>query len=477
MPHPLGSPYVRDQLSLRTVPVNDRPLRAERAYVLYWMQSTLRLDDNWALRLAILEADRVNKPLIILHSVDSAQPHASARFHTFQLEAARDLAATAEGRGLMYRLALDLGRDDHLEVIARVAAEAALVVTDQYPTDGVPARTAAIAARIDCRVLATDSVGVVPAACFDREEYSARTMRPKHRRLLAEAAEAVEDRAPKRAAPPALLDRLRLTTMDPRRRDVASMVSRCRVDQAVAPGELGGGTLAARALLAAFTAGGLGDYSRRRSNPSDHAGTSRLSPYLRYGMISPLEVLTTVRGSAPANECEAFLDEMLTWRELALNFCSRNQGFASLASLPAWAQRSMASHAQDAREVTFSLDELERGQTHDDVWNAGQRQLVDTGTMHPVVRMLWGKAVVEWAPTYDAAFAWLVHLNDKYSLDGRDPGSYAGIQWCFGKFDRPFTTRAIWGSIRPMSLKRARAKYDIGDYLARWKQPQAAQVA
>ena len=477
MPHPLGSPFVRDQLSVRTFPENDHALRAERPYVLYWMQSTQRFEDNWALRLATIEADRVNKPLLVLQTIDSGKEYASARFHTFVLEGARELATRAEARGLTYLASICHDVEEHARVLDRIAAGAALIVTDQFPTEGVAARTAQLARRIDCRLLSVDSVGIVPSACFAREEYSARTMRPKLRRLLDHAAEAVEDRPPKRAFPPALLESIRFGTSDPRRNTLSALVGACDVDHRVTPVATRGGLVAARARLAAFAADGLHDYARRRGNPSDHEGTSRLSPHLHYGMISPLEVYRTVTDAGPARESETFLEEILTWRELALNFCVHNPAYRSLESLPAWVQRSMRAHADDERPVTYTLDELESAETDDEFWNAGQRELVETGMMHPVVRMLWGKSVVGWAPSYDVAFAWLLHLNDKYSLDGRDPASYAGIQWCFGKFDRPFASRAVWGSIRPMSLDRARMKYDTDDYIARWRAPLVAQVA
>jgi deoxyribodipyrimidine photo-lyase len=212
----------------------------------------------------------------------------------------------------------------------------------------------------------------------------------------------------------------------------------------------------------------LHGYSERRRNPSDDGGSSRLSPYLHYGMISPVEVVRAVRAAANEGSSEAFLNEMLTWRELSLNFCLRNPHHASLVALPDWVQRSMRAHARDPREVTYSLDTLERAATHDPIWNAGQRELVETGLMHNVVRMLWGKSVITWTRSYEEALTWLLHLNNKYALDGHDPNSYAGIQWCFGKFDRPFAARPVWGTIRPMSLERAHGKYQMGDYLARW---------
>ncbi len=467
--HPLGSPFVRDQLSIRTVTMNDKPLLAARAYVLYWMQSCQRLEDNWALRLATLESDRVNKPLLIHHGIDASDTYASARFLTFMLEGAQEMATRASVLGLTYRCSVSHGAAEDRQLLDRLARNAALVVTDQFPSDGVNERTAAAARRIDSRLLAVDSYGVVPSACFDREEYSARTIRPKYRKLLDVAAEAVQDRSPKRALPDALLASFPFARTNVLACDVAAVASSWPVDQKVRPVGTRGGLVAARTRLHAFVADGLHDYSNRRLHPSDESGTSRLSPYLRYGMISPLEVVAAVRVSAPPAAGNAYLDEALTWRELALNFCLRNPGHASLDALPAWARRTIIAHASDRREVTYSLAELESATTHDEVWNAGQRELVETGVMHPVMRMLWGKAVASWAPTCEEALAWMLHLNNKYALDGRDPASYAGAQWCLGKFDRPFAERRVLGVIRTMSLERARAKHDLGRYLARWQ--------
>jgi deoxyribodipyrimidine photo-lyase len=468
MRHPLGSPYVRDQLSLRTIPLNEKRLQPEGEFVLCWMQTTQRLEDNWALRMATIEADRVGKPLLVHQGLDPSYPYASARFHTFVMQGAREIARRAESLGLTYRFALRRRRDDDRRVLDRLAARAALVVTDLFPTAGVAERSRRFADRVNCRVLAVDSVGVVPAASFHKEEYAARTIRPKIAKLLDLAVEPVDDRAPKRAMPPALLASLGVEWLDIARCDIAAEVARCEIDHEVRAVATQGGLTHARARLHAFVEDGLRDYAERRRHPSDDGGSSRLSPYLHNGMISPLEVVSAVRHGASAAQGEAFLNEMLTWRELSLNFCLRNPEHGSLSALPDWVQRSMRAHAADTREVTYSLDELERAATHDPIWNAGQRELVETGQMHNVVRMLWGKSVITWTETYEQALTWLLHLNNKYGLDGRDPNSFAGIQWCFGKFDRPFAARPVWGTIRPMSLERAHSKYDVARYIARW---------
>ncbi len=470
--HSLGSPFVRDQLSLRAFPLNEKRLQPDGDFVLYWMQTTQRFEDNWALRLATLEADRIGKPLLIHHGLDPHYTFASPRFHTFVMQGARELAGEAASLGLTYRFALRRRRADDHRLVDKLAARACVVITDMYPTAGVAERAERFAARVNCRVVAVDSVGVVPAASFHKEEYAARTIRPKLAKLLELNLEPVDDRAPRRSMPETVMRAFDGAWLDIARCDIAREVATCEIDHSVGIVPLPGGTTAARERLRRFAAGGLQSYSERRRNPSDDEGSSRLSPYLHFGMLSPLEVVTMSRDMAPPAECDAFLNEMLTWRELSLNFCLRNPAYGSLAALPDWTQRSMRAHEGDERPVTYTLDQLERAETHDDIWNAGQRELVQTGQMHNVVRMLWGKSVLTWAPTYANALDWLIHLNNKYGLDGRDPNSFAGIQWCFGKFDRPFADRPVWGTIRPMSLARAHAKYDMTGYLARWGAPE-----
>ena len=470
--HPLGSPYVRDQLAFRALPANPKRSQPEGEFILYWMQSTHRLEENWALRLATIEADRLGRPLLIVHCLGPTYEHASDRFHAFVLEGARDMAERADALGLTYRFALRRKRNDDRRLIHRLAARACLVVTDLMPTDGVDERTRLFADHVSCRVIAVESSAVVPSASFPREEYAARTMRPKIEKLLEHSLEPVEDRAAKRAMSPALLSSLDADFLDLTRLDLPDELARCEIDHTVGPTGMRGGLTAARARLRDFLDDGLVDYGDRRRDPSDEGGSSRLSPYLHHGHIAASEVARAVLARGPADQATSFLNEMIVWRELALNFCLRNPEYRNLGALPDWARRSMEKHEQDPREFTYTLDELERGETHDDLWNAGQRELVQTGAMHNVVRMLWGKSVLTWTTRYADALSHLIYLNDRYALDGKDPNSYAGIQWCFGKFDRPFASRPVWGTIRPMSLERARRKGGMETYVRRWTSQQ-----
>src|SRR5512138_807398 len=221
MTHPIGSPYVRNQISQRATLLNEKRLQPDGEYVLYWMQSTQRFEDNWALRYATFEADRVGKPLIIHHAIDATYPYASDRFHTFMMQGAQELAVRAQRLGLTYRFALHHGRDDDRGAIDRLARRAAVVVTDSFPTEGVATRSQRLAERVQCRVVAVDSVGVVPAAAFHREEYAARTIRPKLARLIDHSLEPVDDRAPRRALSASALESLDVEWLDVAHCDVA----------------------------------------------------------------------------------------------------------------------------------------------------------------------------------------------------------------------------------------------------------------
>ena len=466
--HPLGSPYVRDQLAQRCMRLNEMRLVPEGECVLYLMQTTQRIRENWGLRYATIEADRLNRPLLIVHELDCDYEHASDRMHTFALQGTRDVARDAEAAGYTFRFLLRRKRGEVSRTVDRIAARACLIVTDAYPTGGAAQRTARLAAAVPCRVVAVDSVGVVPAAMLPREEYAARTIRPKLAKLRDISLEPVLERGPRREFPATLLASLAIDSVDIAQANIAEEVARCEVDREVPPASIEGGSAAARERLARFVATGLDQYSTRRVDPTDPDGSSRLSPYLRYGHISAAEVARTALQHGPKSESEAFLDEMITWRELSLNFCLHNAAHTTLDALPAWVHRSMAEHEGDTRDVIYSRDQLARGATGEPLWNAGQRELLTTGQMHNAVRMLWGKSVLLWTERYADALSNLIWLNDRYALDGRDPNSYSNILWCFGKFDRPFATRPVWGTIRPMSLNRARGKFDVNAYVARW---------
>lgn len=477
--HALDSEYVRDQLVPRTVDLNGKAYNPDGEYVLYWMQSTHRLDENWGLRAAIRTANRVNRPLVIHQGLDPTYRHASDRHHTFILQGARGTARHAEQLGLHYQFVLRRQRADDRRVVDRLAARAYTVFTDLFPTAGIRERSERFAARVPCRVFAVDSVCTVPSGVFVKPEFAARTIRPKLAKLLDHAIEPVHDDLPRVAVTEALRASLRetiaaggglapLPIASMSDEALAAEVAACEIDHAVRAVALTGGSAAAAARFARFLADGLRNYDTQRNEAGNGDGTSRLSPYLHYGQIASGRMIREARAAgAAAADLEAFVQQVTTWRELAFNWCVRTRDFDQLAALPDWVQRTMAEHANDPRPQLYDLDDLETATTHDRLWNASQHELVSQGIIHNYPRMLWGKTILLWTESYEQARTWMFHLNDKYALDGRDPNSVGGIMWCLGLWDRPWGNKPVWGGIRPMVTHRAKMKFDVEGYIAR----------
>ncbi len=477
--HALDADYVRDQLVPRTQDVNGKAYRPDGEFVLYWMQSTHRLEENWGLRAAIRTANRLNLPVVIHQGLDPTYPHASDRHHTFILQGARDTARDADARGLYYQFVLRKTRDDDRRVVDRIAARAYVVITDLYPTAGIRERVVRFGERCGCRVLAIDSVCTVPSGLFTKAEFAARTIRPKLAKLLDHAIEPVADEAPRVSVSAPLAKSLRATVAevggqkplaikDMSDAQIAAEIAQCEIDHSVAPVELAGGCVAAEARWKAFLSKHLKGYDEQRNEAGNGEGTTRLSPYLHYGQIPSGRLIREARAHRPsANDLDAFTQQITTWRELSYNWCVRTPNFDQLAALPDWVQKTMQAHEADERPHLYRLKTLEEARTSEPLWNAAQQELVEQGIIHNYPRMLWGKTFLLWTSSYEQARAWMFHLNDKYAIDGRDPNSVGGIMWCLGLWDRPWGNKPIWGGIRPMSLARAKGKFDVEAYVAR----------
>jgi deoxyribodipyrimidine photo-lyase len=274
-------------------------------------------------------------------------------------------------------------------------------------------------------------------------------------------------------------------------------LARLAIDHTVAPVDYRGGAAAARVTLRQFLGRKLGAYAEAANHPDDD-GRSGLSPYLHFGHLSAHEAFAELAGredwaparlSSPAGgaregwwgmspSAEAFLDQLVTWRELGFNLSSRRDDHDRFESLPGWARTTLTRHAADPRPHVYTLDEFEAGRTHDPLWNAAQAQLVREGRIHNALRMLWGKKVLEWTAGPRDALDVMIELNNKYAVDGRDPNSYSGIFWVLGRYDRPWgPERPIFGSVRYMSTPSALRKLRVRRYLAHYgraSEPSAA---
>jgi len=448
----------------RVTRLNDCPENRKAGYVLYWMQMFKRTSHNHALNFAIKMANERGLPLVVYEGLTYDYPWANDRLHTFILEGVPEKAEKFARLGVRYVFFLQRNARDPKNSIANLAKNAALLVTDDFPCFIVPKHNKSIASKLNVPVFAVDSNGMVPLSAFNKEEFAARTIRPKIKKLL-----------PLCLAPivtPRLARKEPMLTVDCPETvvtagSIARLVSQCDIDHSVIPSALyKGGTWVARRRLHHFVNTILPHYNETRNEPGID-GTSRLSAYLHFGFISIQEIVEAVnQSSAPEESKAAYLEEAIVRRELSFNFTHFNPNYDSLAALPDWALKTMREHNDDTRQEIYSPEEIEGAQTGDELWNAAQRELIYTGEIHNYVRMLWGKRVMEWLPNYEASFAVLEHLNNKYALDGRNPNSYAGILWCFGKHDRAWgPERPIFGKLRYMTSRSMGRKFDSKAYI------------
>ncbi len=450
----------------RITRLNDRPERSGSGYVLYWIEMYHRAEQNWALTAAIQAANRLGLPLIVYHGLGFTYPHANDRIHRFILEGVAELRERFATRGIRYHFYLRRHAEDPNDVLYRVARRATLIVTDDFPAFIIPEQTKRVASKVDVAMFVVDSNGIVPMAAIPVEQYGAYTLRPKIRRLLSEHLKSVPEPAPKRDSLGIALD---IPETKVTLEDIGSLVAGCAIDHGVPPSPVyRGGYQEARARLDRFIAGPLKTYGMARNQPGEES-TSRLSAYLHFGQIAAQEIALAVRDvtSVSPTDRDAYLEELIVRRELAYNFCRYNANQHSLAALPAWAQDTLQAHRSDPRPHLYTPEELEGARTHDYLWNAIQAELLTTGAMFGYYRMYWGKKIIEWSATPAEAQQTMIRLHDKYALDGRDPNTYSNILWCFGKHDRPWFERPVFGTVRFMSLAGMEAKTNVSAYVDR----------
>jgi deoxyribodipyrimidine photo-lyase len=443
--------------------------------VLYWIQTTHRAHDNPALDFAIEQANVRGLPLLVYHGLRPDYPWASDRLHTFILESVADLYREFEARGIQYAFYLERSRTQGpASPLVALADRAALVVTDWFPTFIVPRQVRTLRKLTETPVIAVDGCTVVPLRYHEKEYVSAAAFRPRIMAALPHFLDRGPELAPRVYRPVDLPFERTMPDAEPGDRGessprrIADLVASCGIDHAVPPSPLlRGGPVAARERLRRFLESGLPRYAEERGDPNAGA-TSMLSPYLHFGNLSAREVLVAAREAGPAAQFAKFQDELVTWRELSFNFVQWNPRHRTVEAIPAWAREELRRGEADPRPVLYDEATLEQGRTGDELWNAAQRAYLRDGWMHNALRMLWGKAVLQWTPNAAAALRILEHLNNKYALDGRDPNSYSGIQWIFGKFDRPFYRRPIYGTVRYQSLKAAGNKFDVPAYVRRY---------
>lgn len=448
-------------LNERVQLLNDKPANNDGKYILYWMQMFKRTTHNHALNFAVQQANERKIPLVVYEGLKFYYPWANDRIHTFILEGVEEKRKTFAAKGILYLFYLQQDETFPKNVIRELAKDACLIVTDDFPCFITPSHNKRIAEQAEIPVYATDSNGMIPMSKFDKENYAAYTIRPRIKKMLpdyltCDADEKIIVRA----------DNLQIICPETCIKNIAELVSKCSINHDIKPSNIyHGGSVNAHLRLAHFIKEILPDYHKTR-NECSVDGSSRLSAYLHFGFLSVYEIVEAVNNAdVPTESKESFLEELIVRRELAYNFTKFNDKYNSLECLPNWTLETMRKHAADTRDFIYSIEELEQGRTHDELWNAAQRELVETGGMHNYVRMLWGKNVIAWTKSYEEAYAVLEDFNNKYALDGRNPNSYAGILWCFGKHDRPWFERSVFGTIRYMTSGSSGKKFNAKKYI------------
>jgi deoxyribodipyrimidine photo-lyase len=439
------------------------PVRPEARYVLYWAQMNRRADSNHALAWAVERANELKLPVLFYEGLTCSYPEANDRLHTFILEGVEETARRCRARGIGYCFYLRRRCSDPNDILYRLAADAALVVTDDYPTFVAARHNASVPSKVPVAVHAIDSSCIVPMNLLAKREYAAYTIRPKIHRLLAEHLQPCPEPRPARewSAPP---PKWHAEVADAQ---IPALVASCEIDHSVPPSvSYRGGRLAAEKHLAHFLEQNLRRYARGRNQPAEHA-TSNLSPYFHFGCLHAVEAALAARAHAAEHQLAAdeFLEELIVRRELAFNYARHTDCPGSLEDLPDWARQTLRKHASDPRSPSYSFEQFERAGTHDDLWNACQKELLLRGKIHGYYRMYWGKKIMEWSPTCEDAAQTMIRLHDRYALDGRDPATYTNILWCFGLHDRPWQERPVFGMVRYMSLEGMRRKTGVDAYL------------
>ncbi len=479
----------------RITKINSRGINPDGLFVLYWMTANRRLIWNHSLDRAIEWAERLAKPLVALEAIDCDYGWASERFHAFIINGMRVNFREASGKNILYYPYVEPGQTKGNGLIKALAAHACLIITDDYPAFFIPAMLDRISVKLPILIEKIDSNGLLPMSIAEREFTTAYSFRRFLQKTLPDHLMNHPNESP--------LDGLSLKKLKTLPEEITEkwppatikFLENCTkglaelpVDHNVKVIKDAGGHAEGDRLLKIFINEKLSSYDEKRNEPCEDA-TSNLSPYLHFGHISSHEIFYRIqeaemwhpgklsdyaRGQKEGwwgmgKSAEAFLDQLITWRELSFNMCRYNRDYEKFKSLPGWAKETLEIHEMDNREYIYSEEELEKAQTHDPLWNAAQTQLVREGKIHNYLRMLWGKKILEWSPTPERALEIMIRLNNKYALDGRDPNSYSGIFWTLGRYDRAWgPEREIFGKVRYMSSVNTARKVKVKEYIKKY---------
>ncbi len=443
------------QTRLKTL--REAPENPAAAYVLYWLGLSQRAACNPALEFAVDEANARELPVLVCYGIAEEFPEVNARHWSFLLEGLAELRPALERRGIGFVTR----RADPVETALLYAKDAALTVCDRTYIKPAERFYADFAARAPCRVVQVEGDVVVPVeTASPKHEIAARTLRPRINRLLAEYLVPLEERKLRRRASGLKLE----NTLD--LADVPKLVASLKADQSVRPvRRFRGGTAQASARLAHYLDASFSQYATARGKPEAGAA-SHMSPYLHFGQISPVALALAVRDAktGDAEDKAAYIEELVVRRELAINHVHYTKNYDQYEAMPDWARKTLDAHRGDKRPFLYTKEQFEQGLTHDRYWNAAMLEMRETGYMHNHMRMYWGKKIIEWSASPEAAWDIALGLNNRYFIDGRDANSFTNVGWLFGLHDRPWGPRPVLGNVRTMGAPSLK-KFDADGYV------------
>ena len=433
--------------------LNEAETNSEGDYALYLMQRAHRCEQNFALEYAVKRANEMNCPLLVCFGYDPGFPDANDRHLDFMLGGLQKTSEALKRRniGFVFRT------ESPLKVVKELAADATEVIVDKGYLRYHRSLYRDLSGQLSIKLTQVETDCVVPHSLVsDKQEYAARTIRPKVMNQLDEHLVWLETTS---VDVPFQLDNLTSDELG-RVRDSLDFSDVHRVTE-----YFPAGTPAARARFDDFLKNELSEYDEKRSQPHDPR-LSHMSPYLHFGQISPLYLLLRMAEvwDRESKNTKSFTEELAVRRSLAQNFCLHQQDYDSFQCLPGWAKESLEKHKDDERENIYTRKQLENGETDDPYWNAAQREMVLTGYMHNHMRMYWGKRILGWCNTPEYAYQTALYLNNKYFLDGRDPNSFANVAWLFGLHDQGWKERAVYGKVRIMTQGGLKRKTDPEAY-------------
>jgi deoxyribodipyrimidine photo-lyase len=432
--------------------LNDKKFQNKK-YIVYWMQQSQRTKYNHALEYAISISNKYRKPLIVYFGLTNHFPNANIRHYKFMLKGLEEVKKSLKDqviRFLLRQISPDIG------AIA-LSKDACMMIVDRGYLKIQRKWRKKVSDVIECPLIQIESDVIVPVeTASNKEEYAAFTIRDKINKNLDKYLIPVKKEKYRQSFFEKYIDSV----------DIKD-ISENKIDKSVKPvNTFVGGTSQAIKHLDLFLKEKIDSYHEKRNNPNLNF-VSNLSPYLHFGQISSLHIaMSILNNKSPGNK--SFLEELIVRRELSINYVYYNSMYDQFDGLPEWSKKTLKKHKKDKREYAYSLNDLEKAETHDPYWNSAQKQMIKEGKMHGYMRMYWGKKIIEWSKTPEDAFSFAIYLNNKYELDGRDANGYTGVAWCFGKHDRPWAERPIFGNVRYMNANGLKRKFNIEEYTKKY---------